>query len=51
MKSLFGCAAAAVMVLGLAVVPSRADMAHWAETRARAQVASQMVADNLHRMR
>lgn len=50
MKSLFGFAAA-VMVFGLAFVPSKADLAQWAETQARAQVASQMVADNLHRMK
>ena len=51
MKSLIGFAAAAVMILGLSFMPARADFAAWAEAQARAAVAAQMVADNMHRMK
>ena len=50
MKSLFGLAALALVIVGYVQAPAQADMASWAEAQARAQLASQMVADNMSRM-
>ncbi len=32
-------------------LPDKADLAAWAEAQARAQVGSQLIADNMHRMK
>lgn len=50
MKSLFGAAAVAIIMLGVAVLPSKTDMARFAQTQAESQVAAKILAENMHHM-
>lgn len=51
MKTILATAAFATIIVSLCFLPAQADLAHWADAQARAQIASQLVADNMHYMK
>ena len=51
MKTLLGFGTLSIVVMGLALGGARADLASWNQARAKATVASALLAENLHHMR